>query len=95
MKSIDPKSKMAPHRQVIEEIIAEKLEHITILLDPGNVKKSQIYSEVIEVVERCLFKIALKRNNYIKSKAADYLGMNRNTFHKKMGKLHLDNDTHS
>jgi len=90
MKTSDKKTKPAPHQQVVEDIMAENLEHITILLASGNGKKSQIYGDVIEVVERCLFKIALKRNGHIKSRAADYLGINRNTFHKKMGKLNIE-----
>jgi len=39
------------------------------------------------MVERSLFKIALRRSNNVKSAAAAYLGINRNTFHKKMDKL--------
>jgi len=43
-------------------------------------------------VERGLFRIALTRSNYVKSAAAAYLGINRNTFKKKMVKLGLDRD---
>jgi DNA-binding NtrC family response regulator len=42
------------------------------------------------MVERSLFKIALRRCNHVKSAAAAYLGMNRNTFQRKMAKLGLD-----
>jgi DNA-binding protein Fis len=76
---------------VAEDIIAEKLEHITTVFCQNHGKKSQLYEEVLTMVERCLFKIALSRNNHIKSRAADYLGINRNTFQKKMAKLGIEN----
>jgi DNA-binding protein Fis len=76
---------------VVEDIIAEKLEHITTVLCQDNCKKSQLYEEVVAIVERSLFKIALRRNNNIKSRAADYLGINRNTFQNKMIKLGIEN----
>jgi DNA-binding protein Fis len=76
---------------IVEDIIAEKLEHITTVLSLGNGKKSQLYEEIVTIVERSLFKIALKRNNHIKSRAADYLGINRNTFQNKMVKLRIEN----
>jgi DNA-binding protein Fis len=44
------------------------------------------------MVERSLFKIALKRCNHVKSSSAAYLGINRNTFQKKMAKLDLDEE---
>jgi DNA-binding protein Fis len=81
---------ISPHC-VVEDILAEKLEHITTVLSQNNGKKSLLYEEVIAIVERSLFKIALKRNNQIKSRAADYLGINRNTFQNKMVKLGIEN----
>ncbi len=90
MKGTNHKPPISSPRQLVEDIIAEKMEHITTLLSNGEGKKSQLYDEVLEMVERSLFRIALKRTNNIKSKAADYLGINRNTFHKKMSKLNLD-----
>jgi DNA-binding protein Fis len=38
-------------------------------------------------VERGLIRIALKRNNNVKTAAAAFLGINRNTFQKKMTAL--------
>ncbi|MCX7981338.1 MAG: hypothetical protein N2572_00320 [Syntrophales bacterium] len=90
MKSTNQKTDASSPRQLVEDIISEKMEHITTLLSNGGGRKSQLYDEVLEMVERSLFKIALKRTNNVKSKAADYLGINRNTFHKKMNKLHID-----
>ena len=37
--------------------------------------------------DRILIKIALQRSNNIKSAAAEFLGINRNTLHKKVEKL--------
>ncbi len=80
----------SPH-DVYHETLAEKLEHIATVLSQGNGRRSQLYDEVIAIVERRLFQIALERNHHVKSRAADYLGINRNTFHKKMIKLGIEN----
>jgi len=90
MKNTDHRWKGTSPHQLVEDIISEKMEHITTLLSQGEGRKSQLYDEILTMVERSLFRIALKRSNNIKSKAADYLGISRNTFHKKMGKLNLD-----
>jgi DNA-binding protein Fis len=44
------------------------------------------------MVERSLFRIALRRSKNVKSTAAAYLGINRNTFQSKMVKLGLNGD---
>lgn len=75
---------------IVEEILEKKLEDIATLLCASGGRKSRLYDEVISMVERGLFKIALKRCNHVKSASAAYLGINRNTFQKKMAKLGLD-----
>jgi DNA-binding protein Fis len=77
---------------VLEEILEKKLEDISTLLCSAGGKKSSVYQDVIYMVERSLFKIALKRCNHVKSSSAAYLGINRNTFQKKMAKLELDKE---
>lgn len=77
---------------VLEEILEKKLEDISTLLCSAGGKKSSVYKDVIYMVERSLFKIALKRCNHVKSSSAAYLGINRNTFQKKMAKLDLDEE---
>jgi DNA-binding protein Fis len=75
---------------LLEETIEKKLEDIATLLcsvGEGKKGKSRLYEEVLTMVERSLFKIALNRNGHIKCSAAQYLGINRNTFQKKMAKL--------
>jgi DNA-binding NtrC family response regulator len=43
--------------------------------------------EDMNMVEKGLFKIALRRSNGVKSSAAVFLGISRNTFTDKMAKL--------
>ena len=78
---------------LIEEAMGKKLEDISTVLcsaGDGKKRKSRLHEEVLIMVERCLFKIALKRNGNVKSAAASYLGINRNTFQKKMAKLGIN-----
>lgn len=80
---------------IVEEAIEKKLEDIaTLLCSIGEDKKgkSRLYEEVLAVVERGLFRIALRRNGNVKIAAANYLGINRNTFQKKMAKLGINNE---
>jgi DNA-binding protein Fis len=83
---------------LIEETMEKKLEDISIVLcsvGDGKKRKSRLHEEVLTMVERCLFKIALKRNGHVKSAAANYLGINRNTFQKKMAKLGISRESKS
>jgi len=77
---------------VAEEILGSKLDDITTILCKSETDKSRIYLEVMAMVERSLFRIALRRSNNVKSAAAAYLGINRNTFQKKMVSLGIDQD---
>jgi len=75
---------------IVEETIEKRLRDITTLLcsaGEGKKRKSKLYEDVLAAVERSLFRIALERNGSVKSAAANYLGINRNTFQKKMAKL--------
>jgi len=78
--------KSAPFAAV-EEIMEKKLEDIATVLSASGDRKSKLYEDVMNMVEKGLFKIALRRSNYVKSSAAAFLGMNRNTFTDKMSKL--------
>jgi DNA-binding protein Fis len=71
----------------VEEIMEKKLEDIATVLSSSGGRKSKIYEEVMTMVEKGLFKIALRRSNGVKSSAAIFLGINRNTFTDKMAKL--------
>lgn len=80
---------------VAERVLEEKLQDIATILAKTEAGKSRLYEEVLAMVERGLFRIALTRSNYIKSAAAAYLGINRNTFQNKMIKLGIDNNQES
>jgi len=71
----------------IDEIFEKKLEELITVLSAGQGAKSQVYDEVLALVERGLIRIALKRNKNVKTAAAAFLGINRNTFQKKMTTL--------
>ena len=75
---------------VAEDILGQKLEDIATILSASGAGKSRLHEDVVAIVERCMFRIALQRSHDVKSRAADYLGINRNTFQKKMVKLHLE-----
>lgn len=101
MKSKNPKPAVSDKKtrimtsSIVEEAIEKKLEDIaTLLCSIGEDKKgkSRLYEEVLAVVERGLFRIALRRNGNVKIAAANYLGINRNTFQKKMAKLGINNE---
>jgi DNA-binding NtrC family response regulator len=53
-------------------------------------RDGQIYDMVIRQVEKALIEKALGRCNGIKIKAADFLGINRNTLNKKFKELGLE-----
>ena len=80
------KVKATPYTAV-EEIMEKKLEDIAIILYSSGDRKSKLYEEVMNMVEKGLFKIALRRSNGVKSSAAVFLGISRNTFTDKMAKL--------
>jgi DNA-binding protein Fis len=75
---------------VAEEVLEKKLEDIATILSTTESGKSRLYDEIMSIVERSLFRIALRRANHVKSAAAAYLGINRNTFKNKTVKLGID-----
>jgi DNA-binding protein Fis len=92
---VDPvvRDRQSTPSSVAEEILEKKLDDIaTILCKMGTDKKNRIYEEIMAMVERSLVRIALRRSNNVKSAAAVYLGINRNTFQKKMVNLGIDHD---
>jgi len=55
-------------------------------------REGEIYQLVMEQVERSLIERALVRCEGVKIKAADYLGINRNTLNKKVKELGIESD---
>ncbi|PKN70165.1 MAG: hypothetical protein CVU54_07175 [Deltaproteobacteria bacterium HGW-Deltaproteobacteria-12] len=74
----------------VEEILEKKLEDIATVLSASGGRKSTLHEEVMNMVEKGLFRIALARSNNVKSTAANFLGINRNTFTDKMAKLGIN-----
>jgi DNA-binding protein Fis len=74
----------------VEEVLEKKLEDIILVLRSSDGKKSRVYEDVLSMVEKGMLKIALRHSKNIKTAAASYLGINRNTFQKKMIKLGID-----
>jgi DNA-binding NtrC family response regulator len=74
----------------VEEILEKKLDDLATVLSVSDNGKSKLHAEVMAMVEKGLFKIALRRSSYIKSTAATFLGINRNTFTDKMAKLGIN-----
>jgi len=84
---LTPRETQTTPKDVAEKILEKNLEDITAILCQPGMNKSRIYDEVLEMVDRSLLRISLRRTNQIKSAAASYLGINRNTLQKKLMKL--------
>ena len=74
----------------VEEILEKKLNDLATVFAVSDNGKSKLHEEVMAMVEKGLLRIALRRSSYVKSTAAAYLGINRNTFTDKMAKLGID-----
>ncbi|HRK32720.1 MAG TPA: sigma 54-interacting transcriptional regulator [Tepidisphaeraceae bacterium] len=55
-------------------------------------REGHIYQLVIDQIEAALIERALARCNNVKTKAADFLGINRNTLNKKVKELGIDTE---
>jgi Fis family transcriptional regulator len=74
-----------------EEILEKQLDDIVTILCKTGKGKSRVYEEILAMVERSLVRIALRRSKNVKSTAAAYLGINRNTLQKKMIDFGINN----
>ncbi len=50
----------------------------------------EIYEDIMQDIEKILIERALERTCGNKLRAARFLGLNRNTLHSKVKKLHID-----
>ncbi|MEN6466840.1 MAG: helix-turn-helix domain-containing protein [Syntrophaceae bacterium] len=73
----------------VESVLEKTLEDLTLFLGTNEKAKSTLYDEIMQMVERSLIKIALRRSNNVKMSAAAFLGINRNTLHKKIEQLNI------
>jgi len=74
---------------VVEEMVEKKLEEVVTILGSNEARKSYLYDEILSMTERILIRIALRRSNNVKTAAASFLGISRNTLHNKMVKLKI------
>ncbi len=77
-------------QEALEMSLEKTLEGVVTCLYQRNNAKSRLYEELIDMTDRALLKIALKRSNDVKTAAADFLGINRNTLQKKLVKLGME-----
>lgn len=74
---------------LIEEIFEKRLDEVVTILGCERNGREGVYDEVLGMVEKALIKIAMRRSNNVKTAAADFLGINRNTLHGKIKKLKI------
>jgi len=63
-------------------------DYFKLVHDPYQV--TDIYNTVIVQVEKPMLEVVMKKTKNNKSKAAQILGINRNTLHKKLRQHNLD-----
>ncbi len=74
---------------LIEEVFEKRLDEVVTILGCERNGKEGVYDEVLAMVEKALIRIAMRRSNNVKTAAADFLGINRNTLHGKIKKLRI------
>ena len=78
--------KSAPSTESLETIASRLADQAVSDFDT---REGEIYQLVMDQVERALIERALAKCNNVKIKAADYLGINRNTLNKKVKDLNI------
>ncbi|MBA3059970.1 MAG: Fis family transcriptional regulator [Gammaproteobacteria bacterium] len=66
----------------IEECVRSNLEGY--LRDLGGTEPDGMYNMLVNVVERPLLEVVMRHADHNQSKAAQWLGLNRNTLRKKL-----------
>ena len=70
------------NKKHIEECIRDNLENY--FKDMRGVEPSAMYEMILGVVEKPLLDVVMKHAEGNQSRAADWLGINRNTLHRKL-----------
>jgi transcriptional regulator with GAF, ATPase, and Fis domain len=73
----------------LNEILKRKLERAIERMDLHTESHGRLMSDIVSLVERTLILTALKKSNNIQLTAARFLGINRNTLHKKIKELKI------
>ena len=76
-----------PNKNPISACIQTQLQ--IYLDDLKGTPPSDVYDMVLNVVEKPLLEIVMRHANQNQSLAAQYLGLHRNTLHKKLRQYHL------
>ena len=71
-----------PNKKHIEECVRDSLEGY--FKDLRGVPPAAMYEMILRVVERPLFETVMKYAEGNQSRAAEWLGINRNTLHRKL-----------
>ncbi len=66
----------------IEDCIRSSLEGY--FKDLGGIEPSGIYDMMVKVVEKPMLEVVMQRADHNQSRAAEWLGVNRNTLRKKL-----------
>jgi two-component system nitrogen regulation response regulator GlnG len=72
----------------LDELVRVKLQEF--FDRSGNVDPTNLYELLLKHIERPLIEITLKRTHGNQVRAAEILGINRNTLHKKISYLKID-----
>ncbi len=83
MKASQPEKSLG-----LSVIIKEKLRHYFYALD-GERPACDLYTHIVKEVERPLIELVLEETKGNKLQAAELLGINRNTLHKKIKDLKI------
>ena len=70
------------NKKHIEECVRDSLE--SYFKDLRGVEPSDMYDMILRVVERPLFEVVMKEADGNQSRAAEWLGINRNTLRRKL-----------
>ena len=70
------------NKKQIEDCIREKLE--SYFADLDGVEPSAMYEMILKVVERPLLDVVMTHADHNQSRAAEWLGINRNTLRRKL-----------
>lgn len=69
-------------KQLIHETVTSSLQ--TYFRDLGTAEPSNVYNMMLEALERPMLEVVMSRAQNNQSKAAEWLGLNRNTLRKKL-----------
>jgi DNA-binding protein Fis len=73
----------------LEEILDYKFDHLVRHLSNGKSNNHNLYQITIELFEKLLIKKVFEKADFNQSKAAEILGINRNTLKKKLIKYNI------